>query len=363
MWRGKIGLVLLASFLVSVLLAHLVHLELLSKLDDVLLIPSLLFITWEYNKNKTFIVFLILASSLIGTGLISDYLNAPLQISEVIWNIRWYKLLTVGWSVYYLSKWNVRAIEYGVFGLFMIHTGVCLFELIFPANFFIEQRVSGVFGNPNNTALCFLIIGAYFTALKDKKYIPWILVSIIMIVATQSRTALITTFICLLLVPIVYKFKITWRRGVVVLVILTLTLTAIFQFKNSRSLLNGTAFQSNSFLTRVHVIESVQEINKDNWLMGQGKIANIPERYNFSIDNEMAYWFLEYGMVGVFLYLILIVTLFYLATKMRKESLIFVVIAVVCGMTNLVVKNMELGSVFFILFVASWNKKGISSKE
>ena len=82
---------------------------------------------------------------------------------------------------------------------------------------------------------------------------------------------------------------------------------------------------------------------------------NIPEYLGYSIDNEYAFVYLEYGFVGIVALASLILLLIFLSVSNRYRigNLGLIMVMLICGLTNLSFTNLEIAPIFFILFAGT----------
>ena len=227
----------------------------------------------------------------------------------------------------------------------------------------IDGRLSGTFINPNNNGFVFALFGVYFLVSGERAKYILLSISGVLIVLSQSRTAFLAFLVVLVLVGLWLLSKHSRRRALYFLGGMCLFLMVAIQLnlKNLNSIFDGSAFRSNSITTRFEVIQKTIEVNEQNIWLGHGKINNIPDFLGYSIDNEYAYLYLEYGAIGIFFFLLLIGFLGILSMVQNKGhpvSIGLLLIMLVCGLTNLSFTNMEVGPVFALLFACALRLPG-----
>ena len=344
--------------------------------DNWLLPFALLAITYSYFKNRIFWLNFFLVVLIIASSLISNYINNGLAFDEVLWSVRWLKLITIGWASYYLFTKNWKLTEGLILSVFIGITLINALQLMGVATIvefyapkaeisdlinrsLIDGRLSGTFMNPNNNGFVFALFGIYFlvSAVRAK----YILVSIsgVLIILSQSRTAFLAFLFAVLVVSIFVLYRDNRRRllyfigGLCVFLMIAIQLN----LKNLNSIFDGSAFRSNSITTRIEVIQKTIEVNEQYMYLGHGKINDIPKFLGYSIDNEYAYLYLEYGVLGLFFFLLLLVFLIILSIAQNKghpASIGLILVMVFCGLTNLSFTNVEVGPVFAILFAGAF---------
>ena len=306
------------------------------------------------------------------SSLLSNYVNNGLTANELIWSVRWVKLLTLGWTVHYVIKENGAFFKLfivaGFLGMVIINalqlmeveSIIDLYAVKQDATFsltknLLDGRMYGTVLNPNNNGLLLSLFAVYFLMSDLKWRHIYLIISSLLILMTQSRTAFIALIV---VVGMLLLFRL-WKKNKKQLLIFILgaavLLFALVQlkFNNLSSLFDGTAFHSNSLNKRFEVIHNVIELNRESMLLGQGKLSNIPELVEGSIDNEYIYVYLQYGALGLLsLFAILI---FFIRLSLKRNintgNLGFLVVMLICGLTNLSFSNLEIGAMFTILFV------------
>ena len=349
-------------------------------IDNWLLPFVLLAITFFYFKNRTFRISLLLVVLIMGSCIISNYINNGLAFDEVLWSVRWLKLFIIGWASYYLITKNRKYTESLILMVFIGLTFINALQLIgvdaivelyaskaeisdLLTRSLIDGRLSGTFINPNNNGFVFALFGVYFLVSGERAKYILLSISGILIVLSQSRTAFLAFLVVLVLVGLWLLSKHSRRRALYFLGGMCLFLMVAIQLnlKNLNSIFDGSAFRSNSITTRFEVIQKTIEVNEQNIWLGHGKINNIPDFLGYSIDNEYAYLYLEYGAIGIFFFLLLIGFLGILSMVQNKGhpvSIGLLLIMLVCGLTNLSFTNMEVGPVFALLFACALRLPG-----
>lgn len=360
-------------------------------IDNWLLPFALLAIIYYYFNNRTFGISLLLVGLIMGSCIISNYINNGLTFDEVLWSVRWLKLIIIGWTSYYLFTKNRKFTESLILIVFIGVTFInalqligvdAIVELYAPkadisdliTRSLIDGRLSGTFMNPNNNGFVFALFGVCFLVSEVRAKYILLSMSGILILLSQSRTVFLAFLFVVVLVILYVIYKRNRARLLYFLGGLCVFLMIAIQLnlKNLNSIFDGSAFRSNSITTRFEVIQKTIEINKQNIWLGHGKINDIPEFIGYSIDNEYAYLYLEYGVIGLSFYLLLIVFLFILSMVKNKGhpvSIGLLLIMLICGLTNLSFTNMEVGPAFAMLFAwtlllpASENTKTIKDQS
>ena len=337
-----------------------------------------------YKQDKLFWISASLIGLIVISSLLSNYVNNGITKAEFIWSIRWVKLFTIGWSTYFVFQNNRKMLSHLLFMGFIGVVVINALQLIgIPSvidlysskeaatvsltKSLLDGRVFGSVLNPNNNGLLLSLFAVYF--LTSNVRWKYLLVSIsgLLILMTQSRTAFIALVLVIGVLIIIHLWKKSKRHLLLFGAGSLLVLFALIQlkFNNLSSLFDGSAFRSNSVNTRFDVANKVFEVNAESHFLGQGKLANIPELVGGSIDNEFMYVYLQYGFIGILALCTIVVLFSVMSIKpiVSRGSLGMIIVMLICGLTNLSFSNLEIGSIFILLFVASLASSSIDSSE
>ena len=352
-------------------------------IDNLLFPLAFIAVVYLYFKDLAFKWSIVIASLSLITALTSNYFSGGISTQEILWTLRIVKLITVGWSVYYLVNNHMRIFKSLLFFSFIgfiIINALQLLEWNFILdlyssnqsnidalnNSYLDGRIFGVSTNPNSNALILALFGFYFFMSNESNKYYLMLLTVALLLMTQSRTVFIA-FAVSLFAAFVIKFINKGRKQLLLfLVITTISFLFIFNLKltNLSSLFNGTAYKSNSISTRFEAINAVLDVNTLTPLFGKGKLSNIPDLIGRSIDNEYIYLYLEYGLIGLLVLLITVLFLSIIALKINKYNLGLLFIMIICGLTNLTFSNLEVSAIFILLFSASMlNKNKVEDQQ
>lgn len=342
-------------------------------------------VIYFYHSNKLFRISGLVAIGIMTSALLSNYFAAGLTFGEILWSIRILKLFTIAWSTYYLMKeFSTRVhfvlilsfIGFSIINALQLLEVEMILKLYAPGreaidamlNSFFDNRIFGVFKNPNNNGLALALFAFYFLISEVKNKYIFFGISVVLMIMTQSRTAFLALTVASLLF-LVFKVARKNLKSTLLIIssgVLFVAVLARLKLNNLSSLLDGTAFRSNSFTTRFDIADKVIDFNGNDVLFGQGKINNIPSLIGGSIDNEYLYVYLEYGLIGITMLLFAILLLSYLSlsSDQNKKSFGLILIMLICGMTNLTFSSLEVSGIFILLFVLSFsNTKGIQQQK
>ncbi|HIP31256.1 MAG TPA: hypothetical protein EYG86_00695 [Crocinitomicaceae bacterium] len=327
-----------------------------------------------FGKKQAFKWSFVIVILSVCSSLMSNYLADGVSIQELLWGIRILKTFTVGWSVFYLLSHHFELFNKLLFYCFIGFVSInalqllewnFILELYAPNqqmvdalnNSYLDGRIFGVTTNPNSNGLILALFGFYYFISNEKNKYILVAIAGLLVLMTQSRTAFIA-FAIAMMALLLFKFLKKGKKYVFIFLTtsaITLLLIVNLKLNNLSSLFDGSAFQSHSLLNRFDVISQVLKVNESSFVFGQGKVNNMRELVGGSIDNEYAFVFLEYGLVGILILLITITFLIILASKknFNKQAIGLLLIMFVCGLTNLSFSSLEVSALFILLFVAA----------
>ncbi|MCO5260284.1 MAG: O-antigen ligase family protein [Crocinitomicaceae bacterium] len=343
-----------------------------------LLFPIVLIVLGHtYFKDKTFLLIGSLVILYCLFEVFVNFYNAPLTTNEISYVLRPLKLFAIGYSTYFLMQKYAPQIKnlllFSFIGVAVI-VALQLLGISSIIDWYVPQkeiadslkfslfdaRVIGVFINPNNLGL-FALLSFVFVYKNDMNYKKELLLLLFLLMLfSQSRTVIIAFIVIILLEFIRFKkVKINYWY---LLAFFALIIGIGLSLPNTRSLFTGDAFHSNSFLKRFFVIDNVLQVNKESFVLGKGHINDIISLVGGSIDNEYAYIYLEYGIIGLILTLLGFAGLFIgLYRKSANYITIYLfVILLIAGFTNLSFSNYEILPfmiVFCVLSLVSQRKE------
>ncbi len=335
---------------------------------------ALIVLTFQYRKEKAFRHSLIIVSIFCGVQLLINWIYPPIIFSEILWSLQYLKIFTIFWTAYYLWSEQKQIACYVLdiaFVSLVIINALQLMEFQWVLNAYapsvnykneilfsvMDSRVFGSFLNPNNNALALLLFTvAYLFSNKKMKW-SYVILGAVLIFLTQSRTV----FLLMVLSMVVFvfqKYRMNLKRvlfiGAAGSLLLFIALY-FFKFDYIQMLLDGRIFSSNSFIVRTEAASAVFEVNKEQVVLGQGKVPNIPDLIGYSIDNQFMYLYLEYGLLGILSFLSIITYILIAAIKKRSTSALLIVgVLLLAGLSNLSFSNSELIAIYTFILAGSF---------
>ena len=358
---------------------------------DVLVLPSLQYIAFdnflipivgilllkEFWNNKTFQFTALLILIKVGTEFLSNYLG-EFTWSNFAYTGIWVKYFLFTWSCYYLmtKHQNTQLVDNSLilFAVILILVN-CIqllridniskaFESVYvhrqdliDYNFagFDGFRLNGTQTNPNDNGIALLLLMCLFYLRKIRNKEIWAAIFVILILLTQSRTAFISLcFISILyFLPVLKTLNFKKIIAITSALVIAFSLMIVLGFNTLLLLFDGSAFQSNSFMVRVGNVQEVSNKLDGYYLFGYGKIQSFKSFFGRSIDNEIAFELAQFGMIGLFLYLLLIGVMHFLVQRQSGKRRAFMLTGLILlfGTTNLSLLNSQVGILFCVFFI------------
>lgn len=294
-------------------------------------------------------LFLLFIAWIIVTIFISSY-REPYYYShrdwlEVFKNIKLLAILLISYNVKLNSKGLKKAVNIlllsllasALFGIMQYFNILNINSWLTPYYIFesklndleTQSRVVGTFGNPNFFAAALLIgIAFSFSSLFNDfkfRYIVFLLIFFTALIMTLSRTALVTAVLLVIIMftMIINKtrkriksfFMFSFIPFVFLIALKFAPESFFFRMGFLSDLSSDNSFQSRLFLWK-EVFESRAKINL---FTGTGPVSKL----HFHYDNEWLMLLTLYGVIGVFLFMLLFTTIYYNLGKVSNNELSF----------------------------------------
>lgn len=220
-------------------------------------------------------------------------------------------------------------------------------------------RLAGTCMSPNDNAAIFGFYILYFFLFRGLKYWYYILLAVLILLLTQSRTV----FLGLIIMGAIYTFlknkkhihKILTKKYLILASSVFLGIVCMLSFStNLKSLFTGDAFRSHSIMVRYdNLMTSLGESGADKYL-GIGMVDASVTKFGLYIDSEFIAILVQFGWIGIsiwlilFLYAVLIFSKKVICENFVKLIFIF---ALIVDTTNYVFLHSQTG-VIFAFFIA-----------
>lgn len=223
------------------------------------------------------------------------------------------------------------------------------------------KRIIGTFGNPNDNAMFFLFLFAFYASridyAKDKLYsftALSIVGSSIMVILTQSRTGFVV-LIALFILHLYLNSKHYKKVLVLALSFLVFFLVNYNVDTVASSYYHNTSVnivENSSVKGRIHVWEKLFSMWKEKPFFGYGPNKNYMYSNNIYPENEYIFFLWRFGIVGLLFYLyLLFYPLIALKRKIKNYPMVLstIVIVSLTALTNVPLSNMKI--IFFVAIV------------
>ena len=233
------------------------------------------------------------------------------------------------------------------------------------------KRMIGTMGNPNDNAILFLIFMLFYLP-KEKwkiKNLCFFVLCLIAFLACQSRTSLVAFFVIIIANFIIIRIK--WQKtllhsGLITVIILaffynhiilgsnfTIGSNSTVQKNYTTTLLDGTAFESNSWTFRIELWKEYLNQSLKRPMIGHAPQKNYFYEQKLHFENEYVLFLWRYGILGfiafIGFYLIPIRKIFKTvrSSEISKNTLLLIMIFAICGLANVPLSNTTLSLLFF----------------
>lgn len=385
-------------FIFSLLGALFWPLDNLFHFFDLLYFPSFLFVLYliSIDKGLYFKLFVLChLVFLIFVGL-DLYNNAwEIHLNDLLYLSKWskYGVLSV-LSFFFLSNLKQKELSLIVSVFFLF---VSLFSILIILNLwstgemlqyyfspkksallsnFYEPRVfrlSGTMVNPNDHGVLFTLFAIVFLFHNTLKNYSYALLSIFLVLLSQSRTAFILLVMLLTFwswETFVKKKNIRIRGVVLKSIIAVSALVVGLEFFNLNYLMlvfDKDILKSNSIQYRINNFFEVFDSSSSSIYTGNGVISNQIEEFGRYLDSEITLLIAQFGLFGLFIWVLfsVLLTLLGVYTKRIHTDLWLCMVVIFFGvsLTNLNFLHPQLAIVFFILLGLSHVPEEISKQS
>lgn len=213
-------------------------------------------------------------------------------------------------------------------------------------------RLSGTQLNPNNNAIVWMCFAVYYLQFLKRKW-ALLLLAIGILFLTQSRTNVIALIACLFIYFLIqFWSKRNMKRLIyVALPILAGALFFILKSSYLRALFTGEAFVSKSFLIRLDNYMYLSNFSLFELFIGKGVINKPIDTLGFSLDSEYLGLIFQFGIIGLFCWLALLIGILKRNKDRNLQVYLFVLVIIINSFTNLTFLNLQIG-VVLIFFLA-----------
>jgi len=341
----------------------------------------------RFDKIFSIIILLFFLSILL-----SSLINIA-NFSNIIYSFRIFKFFLFFVIICHAANIHIQAVDFIVklvFFILLLINGLQIFnpfgignlltliythhhEIVIALNQEIGRtfRLTGTMVNPNDNGVLWLSFGVYFMSTyyykKGLNELLYLLICILMIILTQSRT----TFLALIVVIIAYLLNFKFKRSMILalLGLLLLGVGLIFAFKLNylTQIFVTNPLKVHSFQARFETWQHMIEMWKNKMIFGWGAFENPMKILNGTPDSEYLYVLVSSGIVGVIFYIGILLYPIIKLWKRRKQvyhGLLGILLPIgfaVIGITNFTILNVRIGLLYFLFVGVSFAMLNYSS--
>ena len=349
-------------------------------LDDLFFPFGVLFLAVTFFKKPKWRWFILAFGAITIWGFLSDTLaNGTIRTAPFGMLLRWMKWPIMCITIAEVGQLKIKRnhVLNGIILSFLFLAGINILMILNPLGFgrwlsvlyspkldillsnyheFGAFRLSGTMLNPNNNAILFGLFLIFFLHVDARKYWKYILLAFIMIFLTQSRTVMLITLVILGL----YVLRANSRKVNMILIPAGVAsfIGGLFLFRSTNlvSMFNGSAFQSNSWTSRMDHYEILVNSGMKEMILGHGIVLDPIAAVGFHFDSEYLSIGYQYGVIGLFIWAIIIGLLLKITRKAdRKSTFQWAIVLFIFGIaaTNFTFLNVECATLMMIL-IGSW---------
>lgn len=205
-----------------------------------------------------------------------------------------------------------------------------------------KERLLGTMGNPNDNAiiLAYFVIIFFLRMKKDLtiKNISLLAIATILLLMTESRTALVALFISLCVYALVIQRSATGLLTVLAMGGICIVVINFLDLSYMSMLWSAEVDSNDSWSGRVELWEALFRLINESPLLGHGPFKEFLYNNSIFVDSEYVQNALRYGYIGTLLYTSLIICplgfSFFYTTFFSNVVTLFSVVLLVCGISN-----------------------------
>lgn len=337
-----------------------------------LLLPfALLFMVMNAFKRKSYKFLILPFAVLFGLTIVHLFRSGDLNVGGILFAVRWLKwpaiflILNdlnfnthqvkriVQYSFLALALMNVLMLmnPFGISeSLMLMYSGKA--EMVFSyLNETGVMRLTGTQLNPNDNAIIFSLFFFFFLLTESKFRMPFLFLSLTLVILTQSRTALVALLLGVMLymfIRALRKKRINWLVPIGVMSVLVITYL-LFNAQNLSSLFSAEALRSSSWMERVEHYAVIGQMSSLEIVIGAGVIFDPFQELGFYFDSEYLYFLYQYGLVGVMLWLAILISMARFDGVRLEKVLPIYAFTIIIALTNTLWGNPTFATLFLVL--------------
>jgi hypothetical protein len=320
----------LISFLNALILPPAYELS----IDNYLFVFGLAHLAIITLKNREYTILVLAFCLFFGWSLFVDFAkhadDMPSNLPYMLYFLKWPVILVALLDAFKSGKWTGQYPKV-IDGLFLTLLAVNLLMLLNVGdigetvqslyapkaytnfvyyNEFGTFRLAGTQMNPNDNAILFCCFYIYYLSFRPKAW-HYLLLALGIIILTQSRTIFLVTLAVSAITAIKHLnvFKNKKQLALFLLGGFLIGVAILFSFPNLRSMFNGDALVSSSFMQRVSNLSNALDSDGLTLVIGNGVIKNPLLEFGVFIDSEFIAVLLQYGLIGILLWIFVLIAI------------------------------------------------------
>jgi hypothetical protein len=360
-------------------------------IDNYLFVFGLAHLALITFKKKEYTILILAFGLFFGWTLIVDFakhgMDMKSNVPYLLYFLKWPVILVTLLDTSKSSKW-IEHYPKAIDAVFLTLLGINLFMLLniggmgesaqllyapkaytnfIYYNEFGTFRLSGTQMSPNDNAILFCCFYIYYLSFRPKAW-HYLLLALGIIILTQSRTIFLMTLAVSAFAAVKHLNVFKSKKQLLVFLFggLLIGVTIIFSFSNLRSMFTGDAFVSSSFMQRVSNLSNALESDGLTLVIGNGVIKNPLLEIGAYIDSEIIAVLLQYGFVGILLWIVLLIAINIQFTFKSVQGFYWFLITILIlgtSVTNYAFLHGSIGVVLTLFFGLSYaGSREIESK-
>jgi len=358
-------------------------------IDNVLFPFALIHNLYAFVKYKQFRLFYMFLFLIFLWTFLSDYFNDVVSFQSISKALIYLKISALFSAFYYLIRKKYITTKFLENAIIIVFLSLCAINILTLVNpfdigkvvqslyvyrndllisFFNEPnaaRLSGTMADPNTNSALFAVFFLYFFSIKKSDKYLYCILSLSMVLMSQSRTVFLMLLIILVVIYILSKMNLL--KKIIVLSSSFLLLISFLILKKSDnlfSLFDGSAFKLNSWLMRIESFGYYFQMPSNTKILGRGTTFSPFATIGFYFDSEYIAMLIQHGFVGLILWFAFV--LYNIRQGFIGKLNIFRIISFVfilgISFTNTSISNLNISLVLFMLLAFSISKANIDNK-
>ena len=358
-------------------------------IDNILFPFALIHNLYVFVKHKQFRLFYIFLLLIFLWNFLSDYLNDVINFQSISKALIYLKISAIFSVFSYLLRNRNFTTKYLDNSIIIIFLSLCSINILILVNpfglgeiiqslyvyrsdllisFFNEPnaaRLCGTMEDPNTNSALFAIFFLYFISIKKSDKYLYAFLCLVIVLMSQSRSVFLMLLIILMLIYILSKVNLL--KKIIILsssFFLLILYLIVKKSDNLFSLIDGRAFNSNSWLMRIESYSYYNQMPSNAKIIGIGTTPSPFESIGFYFDSEYLAMLIQHGLIGIILWFAFVVYnirqgFIRKLNIFRISSFIFIL---GISITNTSISNLNISLLLFMLLAFSISRENIDNK-